>query len=88
MEFPRRIIRGWCPEGGTVLDPFGGTGTTATVAKALGRHGIHNDLSADYNRIAQWRTNDLAQLAKAAERKPPAEQVEGQMELLTEEITP
>lgn len=56
-EWPRRIILGWSPESGTVLDPFGGTGTTAAVAKALGRHGIHNDMSADYNRLADWRIN-------------------------------
>jgi DNA modification methylase len=40
-----------------VLDPFGGTGTTAAVAKALGRTGISVDLSADYLRIADWRCN-------------------------------
>lgn len=40
-----------------VLDPFGGTGTTAAVAKALGRTGISVDLSADYLRLADWRTN-------------------------------
>jgi DNA modification methylase len=47
-----------------VLDPFGGTGTTALVAKALGRHGISVDMSADYCRLAEWRTNDRDQLAK------------------------
>jgi DNA modification methylase len=47
-----------------VLDPFGGTGTTAMVAKALGRHGISVDMSADYCRLAEWRTNDRDQLAK------------------------
>lgn len=49
-----------------VLDPFGGTGTTALVAKALGRHGISVDMSADYCRLAEWRTNDPVELAKAA----------------------
>ena len=63
-EWPKRIIRSWSPEGGTVLDPFGGTGTTAMVAKALGRHGITIDMSADYCRLADWRTNDRNQLAK------------------------
>jgi site-specific DNA-methyltransferase (cytosine-N4-specific) len=63
-EWPKRIIQGWSPEGGTVLDPFGGTGTTAMVAKALGRHGISVDMSADYCRLAEWRTNDRDQLAK------------------------
>jgi DNA modification methylase len=47
-----------------ILDPFGGTGTTALVAKALGRHGITVDMSADYGRLAKWRVNDLDQLAK------------------------
>jgi len=40
-----------------VLDPFGGTGTTAAVAKALGRTGISVDLSADYLKLADWRCN-------------------------------
>jgi DNA modification methylase len=26
-EWPRKLISGWSPEGGVVLDPFGGTGT-------------------------------------------------------------
>jgi DNA modification methylase len=63
MEFPRRIISGWAPEFGTVLDPFGGTGTTALVAKVLGREGISVDLSADYCRVAEWRTNDVKQMS-------------------------
>lgn len=58
-----------------VLDPFGGTGTTAMVAKALGRHGISVDMSADYCRLAEWRTNDRNQIAKVlgiakAEQEP------------------
>lgn len=67
-----------------VLDPFGGTGTTALVAHALGRHGISNDMSADYCRLAGWRTTDPKQLAKAARRPfvPPAEQTDGQLDLL------
>ena len=69
---------------GVVLDPFGGTGTTALVAHALGRHGISNDMSADYCRLAGWRTSDPKQQAKAARREyqPPREQTEGQLDLL------
>lgn len=55
---------------GVVLDPFGGTGTTAMVASALGRHGISVDLSADYCRLAEWRTNDPKQQARAARPTP------------------
>lgn len=55
-----------------ILDPFGGTGTTALVARALGRHGITVDRSADYcHKIARWRLNDPAQQAKAARRRRP-----------------
>lgn len=78
--WPRWIIQGWSPEGGTVLDPFGGTGTTALCADVLGRHGISVDMSADYLRIAQWRTTDPKQRAKAArvEYRPPVEVPDGQ----------
>lgn len=79
-----------CPEPtapttpGVVLDPFGGTGTTALVADALGRHGISVDMSADYCRLAEWRTTDPKQRAKAAQKPytPPAEQIDGQASLL------
>lgn len=54
-EFPRRFIIGWTSPDDYVLDPFGGTGTTAMVARMLGRHAIHNDMSDDYNRLAEWR---------------------------------
>lgn len=66
MEWPRRLIKAWCPEDGTVLDPFGGTGTTALVASMLGRRGISVDASADYCRLAEWRCNDPKERARAA----------------------
>ena len=50
-----------------VLDPFGGTGTTALVASVLGCHGHSVDLSADYCRLAQWRVTDPGQRAAAAQ---------------------
>ncbi len=55
-----------------VLDPFGGTGTTALVASVLGRRGVTVDRSADYCRIAQWRTTDPGERARALGLpKPP-----------------
>jgi DNA modification methylase len=55
-----------------VLDPFGGTGTTALVASCYGRTGITVDLSADYCRLAHWRVNDPGERARArAMPKPP-----------------
>lgn len=51
-----------------VLDPFGGTGTTAGVAHTLGRHGITVDLSADYCRLAEWRIGESGHFAKSRQR--------------------
>lgn len=51
-----------------VLDPFGGTGTVAMVANALGRTGISVDLSADYCRLAQWRIHESNHDLKAIAR--------------------
>lgn len=39
----------------TILDPFGGTGTTAAVAAALGRDAIYIDSSAQYTDLAKRR---------------------------------
>jgi DNA modification methylase len=81
MEWPRRIIRAWSPPGATVLDPFGGTGTTALVAKALGRQGVSVDLSFDYCRLAKWRTCDPGQIAAALEVEKPEAVADGQLSL-------
>lgn len=51
-----------------VLDPFGGTGTTAMVARAMGRIGISVDLSADYCRLARWRIFESGHGAKVESR--------------------
>lgn len=67
---------------GVVLDPFGGTGTTALVADVLGRDAIHVDLSADYCRLAEWRTTDPGERARAMQVQKPETVIEGQMDLL------
>jgi DNA modification methylase len=51
-----------------ILDPFGGTGTVAGVARTLGRYGIHNDLSAAYNRLAAWRIWESGHFTKTTDR--------------------
>lgn len=73
----RRIVLGWSPAGGTVLDPFGGTGTTALVADVLGRRGVTVDRSADYCRIAAWRTTDRGERARALGLPKPPPEPEG-----------
>lgn len=44
-----------CPEGGTVLDPFGGAGTTALVSERLKRNSVLIELNPDYALIAEKR---------------------------------
>mgnify|MGYP007071568294 CR=1 FL=1 len=44
-----------CPEGGTVLDPFGGAGTTGLVADRLGRNAILIELNPAYADMAERR---------------------------------
>lgn len=82
LEWPRRIIAAWCPPGGVVLDPFGGTGTTALCADVSGRYGISVDASADYCRVARWRTADPAERARAMRVAKPEPEMAGQLSLL------
>ena len=44
-----------CPKGGTVLDPFGGAGTTGMVADRLGREAILIELNHAYANLARDR---------------------------------
>ena len=44
-----------CPKGGTVLDPFGGSGTTAEVALKNGRSVVLNELNPEYIKLAEAR---------------------------------
>lgn len=68
QEWPRRFVLGWSPEGGTVLDPFSGSGTVVGVAQALGRRGVGIDLSHDYCRLGRWRVERSGHFGKAASR--------------------
>jgi DNA modification methylase len=45
------------PVSGVVLDPFGGAGTTALVARRLGRRFVHIELNPDYLAIARRRVD-------------------------------
>jgi DNA modification methylase len=51
-------IKAGCPEGGTVLDPFAGSGTTLAVAAELGRSAIGCELNPEYIRLAERRIKD------------------------------
>lgn len=60
--FPEELIydciKAGCPLGGIVLDPFMGSGTTAIVAKKLGRNYIGFELNEEYIEMAEKRLYD------------------------------
>jgi DNA modification methylase len=61
--FPLNLIRpcilAGCPTGGTVLDPFGGSGTTGQVAMEEGRKSILCELNPEYVQLMNQRLNGV-----------------------------
>ena len=59
--FPKDLIEpcvlAGCPEGGTVLDPFGGSGTTGIVAAQHNRNAVLLELNQEYIDLAKERIN-------------------------------
>lgn len=54
-----------CPVGGVVLDPFGGSGTTAGVALAHGREAIICELNPEYGALVPDRVSSIIRQIKA-----------------------
>jgi DNA modification methylase len=70
-ELARTCILAGCPQGGTVLDPFGGAGTTGLVADQLGRDAILIELNPQYAELARNRiANDAGMFSSVAEPLP------------------
>jgi DNA modification methylase len=66
-EVARRCILAGCPEGGTVIDPFGGAGTTGLVADRLQRNAILIELNPAYAEMARKRlSGDAGMFAEVA----------------------
>ena len=53
-----------CPEGGTVLDPFGGAGTTGLVAEEHGRNAVLCELNPEYAEMAAERIGPAARIVR------------------------
>jgi len=58
-DLVRPMVLAGCPVGGTVLDPFSGSGTTGMVALQEGRNYIGIDLNEDYLNLAVNRVQEL-----------------------------
>jgi DNA modification methylase len=54
-ELARRCILLGSRAGDTVLDPFGGSGTTGEVAQQQGRHAILIELNPEYSKLSSQR---------------------------------
>lgn len=66
-ELARTCIMAGCPLDGTVLDPFGGAGTTGLVADQLQRNAILIELNPEYAEMARRRIDaDAGMFAGAA----------------------
>lgn len=63
-------IKAGCPVGGTVLDPFGGSGTTGRVANDLGRNAVLCELNPKYVELIRERLTAPAKPVKKPRKKP------------------
>jgi DNA modification methylase len=74
--YPEALIKPWveslCPQGGAVLDPFLGSGTSMKVARDLSRSCIGIELNPDYAAYAEKRCGLNAIALLAGERGVPA----------------
>lgn len=74
--FPTRLaercIKAGCPVGGTVLDPFGGSGTVGLVADRLQRNAVLIDLNPENVPMAERRIKSDAPLLSALSTEPAA----------------
>jgi site-specific DNA-methyltransferase (adenine-specific) len=61
LAIVERMVRASCPVGGTVLDPFAGSGTTVAACVLNRRRYIAFELNPDYYQIIRRRIEQLAQ---------------------------
>ena len=80
-DLARLCILAGCPVGGTVLDPFAGSGTTLQVARWLDRCGLGIELNEKYIELAKVRA--LTPEGKQIRKAPDSLQATG---LLFQEI--
>lgn len=66
-ELAKRCILAGCPEGGTVMDPFGGTGTVGMVAAGCFRNSITIEISEKYAAMSLARIEDVNPLENRVE---------------------
>ena len=68
-QFIEWLIRLACPEGGIVLDPFVGSGTTAVAARNCGRRFIVGDIDPRYAEMTARRLRTLTPAPPVADER-------------------
>jgi DNA modification methylase len=58
-ELVQPMVLAGCPIGGTVIDPFAGSGTTLEVAKSLNRKSIGIELNPNYCELIKKRVSNV-----------------------------
>lgn len=73
LDVPRRLIRMFSFAEDTVVDPFGGTGTTALAALETGRNSISVEIEPSYVDLIENRLNSLGSITANVDivRNPP-----------------
>ncbi len=66
-QLVERLLKFYSFRGNTILDPFGGSGTVAAVAKRTGRPFIYIDQSEDYADFARKRLSKVTEVVVGAE---------------------
>jgi site-specific DNA-methyltransferase (adenine-specific) len=69
LEIVERMVLASCPEGGTVLDPFMGSGTSAVAAARHGRRFVGFELNPEYFRIVEKRVAEARNGNNGGNRK-------------------
>ena len=59
LEIIERMVRASCPEGGIVLDPFAGSGTTVAACLFHNRHYFAFEVNPEYFQIIQHRVERI-----------------------------
>ena len=70
MDLIEPCVLAGCPDGGTVLDPFAGSGTTGIVAVNHNRNSVLLELNEEYIEIAKNRINKQAGMFVELEIEP------------------
>jgi hypothetical protein len=85
-EWIQPAVLAGCPEGGTVLDCYSGTGTTMGVAVANLRKGIGIELNPDYIHLTPHRVEQVVRKLHAAPAPAPVPKSQLSMDLMLNPI--